>query len=202
MHEAQTNCFLFLLCLVCCSRWVLSCSVELWAARASCPRPSSPTSGCCRFTWTALSWEQPANSPTTRWLNTPTAAHFTPGAFLLRQYLNCRWSLFTFWAGPNGFFSEWSHKHPLRLSPPANSHRWPTSTLYTSALLKSADHSVLSLGAADVWMQRGGPGCGCSPLAAPRPPQPQPTDGLPLSNWRSLSSSHLITVPIIWPVKV
>lgn len=122
--------------------------------------------------------------------------------FLLRRYLNCRWSLFTFWVRPNGFFSEWSHKHLLRLSPPTSSHRWPTSTLYTSALLKSADHSVLSLGPADVWMQRGGPGCGCSSFGAPRPPQPQPTDELPLSNWRLLSCSHLITVPIIGPVEV
>lgn len=119
---------------------------------------------------------------------TEHSSSFYTRHFLLRRYLNCRWSLFTLWAGPNGFFSEWFHKHLLRLSPPANSHRWPTSTPYTSAPLKSADHSVLSpslpVGPADVWMHRGGPGCGCSSFGAPRPPQPQPTDELPLNNWR------------------
>lgn len=64
------------LCLVWCSRWVLSCSTGLCAAQASCTQPPSPTSGCCRFTWMALSLKQPVNSPKTRWPKSSDGSSF------------------------------------------------------------------------------------------------------------------------------
>lgn len=79
------------LCLVWCSRWVLSCSTELCAVQDSCTQPSSPTLGCCRFSWMALSLKQPANSPKTRWLKTQMAANFTPGTFCWRDIWIAGW---------------------------------------------------------------------------------------------------------------
>lgn len=117
-----------LTCLVCCSSWVLSCSAVLLAAQASCTQPSSPTSGCYRFTWMALSSKRPANSPTARWLKSQVGAHFIPSLFFLfflTQYVKCvvRWSLFRSWVRPSTFFWVWFHRHLQLLSPPASSHR-------------------------------------------------------------------------------